>query len=127
MNSKIMHYTYHILLAFLIASLNCLFAQNIKVPKYSTDEAPYHVSEYATVYGKVYQVHYSKKGHIFINLDGYYPNQKFTGFIFKSNAHNFPNLKYLEGKYVEITGRISMYKYTYEIIIDSPQQIQTKK
>ncbi len=126
MTKQVMHLLKQTLIIVVLLNSISDYKAQIKqsIPKYSTSEAVNHVSEYATVYGKVYQVHYSKKGHIFINLDGNYPNQKFVGFIFKSNAYKFNNLQYLTGKYIELTGRISMYKTNYEIIIDEPQQIK---
>jgi hypothetical protein len=40
-----------------------------------------HVGELTSVRGHVGQLSFSRKGHAFLNFDGYYPRQAFTGFI----------------------------------------------
>ncbi|HEY9167084.1 MAG TPA: nucleotide-binding protein [Candidatus Kryptonia bacterium] len=95
--------------------------------KYSAAEAGDHVGEYVTVVGKVYQLYESRKGTIFLDIGGKYPNNPFTGVIFAKDAGNFSNIQQYEGKLVEITGKIRTYQGTAEIILNDPDQIKTTK
>ena len=111
-------WNYAVLIA-IFSVFNSLFAQNT----YSTSEAIDHVGEYAYVKGKVYQVYISKKGHIFLNMDGKYPNQPFTAVIFQSDAYKFNYVKSLENKTIVVKGIIKLYKNKPEIILNNPNQL----
>jgi DNA/RNA endonuclease YhcR with UshA esterase domain len=97
------------------------------VPLYSADEAKHHAGEYATVKGTVYQVFVSKKGTVFLNIDGVYPNNPFSAVIFKGDAVDFPGVNSYEGATVEITGTIKLYQGKPEIILKSPKQIKVSQ
>ncbi|WP_288929241.1 OB-fold nucleic acid binding domain-containing protein [uncultured Maritimibacter sp.] len=79
-----------------------------------------------TVEGVVSQVSISRKGTVYINFGGWYPNHVFQGVIFNDDARNFSNVRDLEGQTVTIRGRIKMYNGKPEIIVDSPSQIQVR-
>ena len=79
-----------------------------------------------TVEGVVSEVSISRKGTVFINFGGRYPNHVFYGVIFNDDARQFPNVRALEGQTVAIRGRIKMYKGKPEIIVDSPRQIEVR-
>ena len=54
-------------------------------------DAPKHVGETVTVEGTVSAVHTkSLSGVTFIDMGGRYPNQAFTGVIFKNDTGKFP-------------------------------------
>jgi DNA/RNA endonuclease YhcR with UshA esterase domain len=115
------------IVSVLCASLVCLATiapSQTKVPKYSTSEAKHHEGEYATVKGTVYQVFVSKKGTVFFNIDGVYPNHPFTAVIFRGDVADFPRVNRYQGATVEITGIIKMYQGKPEIILKSPNQIK---
>jgi hypothetical protein len=62
---------------------------------------------------------FSKSGNTFLNIGATYPNQTFTGWIPPASPVNkSPILSGIEGKKVEITGRIEMYKGKPEIRIN---------
>ena len=109
-----------VITAFLFLS----FSKQAEAQIYSTSEAVYHLEEYAKVKGTVYEVYISRKGTIFLDIDGNYPNNPFSGVIFNSYAPNFTNVKKYEGKEVVISGKIKKYKGKAEIIITTPKQIK---
>ncbi len=93
----------------------------------STSEAVSHMGEQATVCGVVYGGHYAKssKGQpTFINLDGAYPNQKFTIVIWGSDRHKFssPERRYND-KRLCATGTIDSYRSTPQIVISNKSQL----
>ena len=61
------------------------------------------------VCGTIVSTHLSKNGHTFINMDKAFPNQIFSLTIWKSNAHNFSYVPYIElkGRKVCINGKIT--------------------
>ena len=91
-------------------------------------EAAKHIGEVITVEGQVVSIHRSEKGNTFLNFGAPYPNQVFTGWIPpESSAQNSPLLQDIEGKTVQITGRIQLYKGKPEIRIDSEEQLRISR
>jgi DNA/RNA endonuclease YhcR with UshA esterase domain len=97
-------------------------AQTIK-----PEEAPAHVGQTVTVEGAVSDVHHARSGSAtFIDLGGRYPNNTFTAVILGRDAGKFPNVDALDGKTVDITGAVRLYKGKPEIVLSDPAQIKTK-
>ena len=93
----------------------------------ATVDAPKHVGETVTVEGTVSAVHTdSRSGVTFIDMGGRYPDQAFTGVIFKDDAGKFPNVESLIGKVVDITGPVHAFKGKPETVLNDPAQIKTK-
>ena len=88
----------------------------------SAKDAKDHVGEVTTVKGKVFRVYQSKKGDVFIDIDGKYPDAPFTVVCFKE-AVPTQQLKALEGKTVSFTGKIKEYNGRVEILLESADQI----
>jgi hypothetical protein len=87
-------------------------------------EAGKHIGEVVTVQGQVVSTYRSGKGNIFLNFGAAYPNQVFTGWIPPgSSAQNSPYLDGIEGKNVQIHGRVELYRGKPEIRIDSEEQL----
>jgi DNA/RNA endonuclease YhcR with UshA esterase domain len=115
------------LILTLSALLFCLSVNAIpqtKIPKYSTKEAKNHEGQYATVRGTVNDVHVSKTGTVFFDMDGKYPKHLFTAVIFKSDVPKFPEVNEYKDLPLEITGFIKIYQGKPEIILKSPKQIR---
>jgi DNA/RNA endonuclease YhcR with UshA esterase domain len=90
-------------------------------------DAPKHIGEIVTVEGTVNEVHTdARSGATFINMGGSFPNQAFTGVIFKDDAGKFPNVHSLTAGVVAITGRMQEYKGRAEIILNDPAQLKEK-
>ncbi len=92
----------------------------------SSAAAASHIGETATVEGVVGEVHTTGSGITFIDLDGSYPNQQFTGVIFAENAAIVRDAQSLHGKTVDLTGTVKLYRGSPEIILRSPNQISVR-
>jgi DNA/RNA endonuclease YhcR with UshA esterase domain len=93
---------------------------------YTAAEAAKHIGETAMVTDKVDGVHQSRKGNIFLNMGGKYPNQAFTAFIPSASATQFPQPQQYEGRTVAVSGKITLYKGKPEIVLNSSSQISVK-
>jgi DNA/RNA endonuclease YhcR with UshA esterase domain len=82
-----------------------------------------YVGKNVTVEGVVTAVSTSKKGNTFINFEGFYPNQTFTGWVPARTDLAWDNLESLKGKKVKITGTIQLYQGKPEIKVLSKSQI----
>jgi DNA/RNA endonuclease YhcR with UshA esterase domain len=89
-------------------------------------EAKAHVGETATVEGTVDEVYTARSGVTFLDMGGRYPNETFTGVIFAGDAGKFPNVHALQGKTVDITGPVRLYRGRPEIILNDAGQLKAK-
>jgi DNA/RNA endonuclease YhcR with UshA esterase domain len=111
-------------LALFFGCISCA-AQTI-----AATQAKDHVGEKATVCGQVASTHYAARSRgnpTFINLDQPYPNQIFTVLIWGSDRPKFgaPEQTY-SGKAICVTGTITMYRGSPEIIAHEPSQIRER-
>jgi micrococcal nuclease len=95
--------------------------------KFTAAEAKDHIGDRATVCGKLVSTHYAKssKGEpTFLNLDEPYPKEVFTILIWGSDREKFgvPEAKYRDTR-VCVTGKITSYRGTTEIVASEPGQI----
>ena len=96
--------------------------------KLQPSEAKAHVGETATVCGVVASTRYaaSTKGQpTFLNLDKPYPKHVFTVLIWGESRSNFgtPETEYRD-KRICVTGEITVYHGTPEIVASKPDQIK---
>jgi DNA/RNA endonuclease YhcR with UshA esterase domain len=89
----------------------------------SAAEAEKHYQENVIVTGKVAQVSIRPK-LVYVNLDKKYPQSPMTFVIFARATNQFGDLKALEGKQVEISGRIEEYQSKPQIIMNSSNQLK---
>ena len=106
----------------------CTAAQTNKI---TTAEAKDHLGEVRTVCGKVASAHYavrSKGQPTFLNLDEPYPKEVFKILIWGSDHAKFgaPETKYQDAK-VCVTGKITSYRGTPEIVATEPSQVVEQK
>ena len=85
-------------------------------------EAKNHIGETAIVKGKVFDVHVTQKGDVFLNFGGKYPNSVFTAGCFQG-AIPAEELKALNGKLISVKGEIKEYNGQVEIVLESVEQI----
>ncbi|HKI69601.1 MAG TPA: hypothetical protein VKA67_08435 [Verrucomicrobiae bacterium] len=86
------------------------------------ERAKNHIGEEATVRGKVFGMHVTQKGDVFINFGAAFPNQLFTAVCFQG-AIPTADLKKLNGKTVSVKGKIKDYNGRIEIVLESADQI----
>ncbi len=90
-------------------------------------DAKTHVGETVTVEGAVSEVHHAASGKaIFIDIGGQYPDNAVAGVIFAADAAKFPNVDALQGKTIDVSGKISLYHGRPEIILNDASQIKAK-
>jgi DNA/RNA endonuclease YhcR with UshA esterase domain len=110
-----------ILAIFLLAAVTS-FAQ---AKKLTTAEAKHHIGEQATVCGKVVSAQYAATTDgkpTFLYMD------HFTVVILGENRDKFgsPEKTYRE-EAICVSGKITDYKGTPEVVVDDPQMIEVKK
>jgi len=89
-------------------------------------EAKTHVGQTVTVEGAVGNVYIARSGMTFIDMGGRYPDNAFAAVIFTDDAGKFPDIKSLDGKTVDITGAVSLYRGKPEIVLKTADQVKTK-
>jgi DNA/RNA endonuclease YhcR with UshA esterase domain len=60
-------------------------------------------------------------------MGGRYPDEAFSGVVFQEDASQFPNLSSLEGRTVDISGRVRSYGGGPEIVLKSAAQLQVRQ
>lgn len=90
----------------------------------SAEDAAAHDGDEATVEGIVRNIHTAHSGSAtFIDLDGVYPDNPFTAVIFEDDMRKVGDVSGLQGRTVDVTGQIRMYRDRPEIIVSSRSQI----
>jgi DNA/RNA endonuclease YhcR with UshA esterase domain len=92
-----------------------------------TDSVKAYVGKEVTVKGTVSEITVTKSGLTYLNIDGKFPDNKFTALVFKRDAEPFGDLKVWEKKKIEITGKIEDYKGKPQIVLTKPDQIKAVK
>jgi hypothetical protein len=109
------------------------FSTGAQTNKITVAEAKDHIGEVRTVCGKVASTHFASKGKgkpTFLNLDAAYPKAVFTILIWGSDRAKFgapaPETKYRDAT-ICVTGKITSYRGTADIIVKEPSQIVEQK
>ena len=100
---------------------------NFAQEKISANDAANYIGKSVTVVDTVSSVYLSKTGTYFINMGGQYPDNDFTAVIFKRNTLKFSNVESLEGKVIEVSGKVKEYRGRPEIVVNNKKQIKVKK
>lgn len=95
-------------------------ADSAALLKIGTGEADKHYGQEMIVTGRVAQVTMRPRV-IFLNLDRPFPNSPFTVVIYPGKY--LANVKALNGKSIEIRGKIKNYNDKPEIVLDSTNQL----
>jgi len=103
-----------------------LFSISLIFGFYNTNQAQNHIGENIEVCGKIKEIYHHKNGHIFLDLDGKYPNQKMTLIIWNDYKNNFNNINF-KNKYICVKGFIKTYKDKIEMFLENKSQIVTIK
>ena len=103
-----------IFLFFILA--NILFAIPAK-------DAYKYVGESVEVCGKVVEIFRHNNGHVFLNIDGRYPNQKISFVIWNKYTKNFRGLR-LKNKKICVKGLIREYRGRLQIFLKNKNQLR---
>lgn len=94
------------------------------IPKrISAAEAANHYQETVIVTGQVAQVTIRPK-LVYVNLDKKYPQSPMYCVVFARATNQFGDLKRLEGKHVEVRGKIEDYQGKAQIVLTSTNQLK---
>jgi len=113
-------YAKQLFLLLILFPLVCL-AQS---PRIKDSETGAHVGQRVVVEGTVASVFTSRSGNTFLSFGAAYPNQDFTAVIFSEDAGLFSNVEQLQGKRVEVSGVVRIYRGKPEIILRSGAQLR---
>ena len=89
------------------------------------DQAAAHIGQTATVEGKV-SVNRTPGGETYLDIGGEGASAPFSGYVSRWNRSAFQDVDKLNGKNVQITGRISTFRDKPEIFLTDPSQIAVK-
>jgi RecJ-like exonuclease len=89
------------------------------------DQAAAHVGETATVEGRV-SVSKTAGGETYLDIGGTGSSAPFSAYVSRWNRNAFPDVDKLDGKNVQVTGRISTFRDRPEIFLTNPGQIAVK-
>ncbi|MBZ5569347.1 MAG: hypothetical protein LAN64_16040 [Acidobacteriia bacterium] len=88
------------------------------------EEAEKRIGDQACVTGKVVKVAQSKAGTFFLNFCEKYQDCPFTVVVFPSNLKDVGDVRELEGKMIEIWGRITIWRGHAEIVLRDAHQLK---
>ena len=94
-----------------------------ELKKIGAGEADKHFQETCIVTGKVAQVTVREK-LVYVNLDKKFPETPLTCVIFARATNQFGDIKKLEGKQVEVKGKIEEYRDKLQIVLSSTNQLK---
>jgi exonuclease VII large subunit len=95
-------------------------------PVIAPDDAKTHVGQTVTIEGPVGNVYTARSGMIFIDIGGRYPDNAFAAVIFSDDSGKFPDVRSLNGKVVDVTGAVSLYRGKPEIILKTADQMKAR-
>jgi hypothetical protein len=104
------------------ASIALILAQDGAL---KADQAAAHVGETATVEGRV-SVSKTPGGETYLDIGGTGNSAPFSGYVSRWNRSEFQDVDKLDGKNVQITGRISTFREKPEIFLTDPGQVAVK-
>jgi hypothetical protein len=87
-------------------------------------EAPDHIGDTLCVAGKVVKVSQSPSGTWFLNFCEDYRQCPFSVVVFASNLRDVGDVRQLEGKDIEIHGKVKQYNGRAEIVLSRLRQLR---
>jgi DNA/RNA endonuclease YhcR with UshA esterase domain len=91
--------------------------------KIGANEAYKYYDKEMTVTGKVVEITIRPK-IAFLNIDHNFPHESLALVMYSNETNNFVNLKALEGKSIEVSGKIRRYRNRPQITLDSTNQLK---
>jgi len=91
----------------------------------STSQAYKYIGESVEICGKVKEVFKHSNGHVFLNIDGKYPNQKMEFLIWHKYLKNFRGIDFLN-KEICVKGLVREYRGRLQIFLKNKNQLRFK-
>lgn len=88
------------------------------------EQAKQHLGETRCVSGKVLKVGQSQGGTLFLDFCSNYRQCPFTVVVFRSKLRDVGDVRQLEGKDIEVTGKIKLWGTRAEIILEHVRQLR---
>lgn len=107
-----------------LALLTVMFSSFVGAECIPFTEAPQHVGESRCVKGKVVNIGESKGGSKYLNFCEDYKKCAFSVVIFGSNLKDVGDVAELNGKDIEIFGKITTYRGRTEMILRDVRQLK---
>lgn len=85
-------------------------------------DAASHMGETATVKGRAF-ITVMPSGEVYLDLDGQGDGAPLSAYVSRWNRPRFQNLSNLNGRTVEISGRIGVFRARPEIFLQYPEQL----
>ena len=86
-----------------------------------------HVGQTVMIEAAVTEIHRTQSGkQILINMNGRYPNNALTAVVFQNDFAKFPNIEAFNGKTVQVTGAVKLYRGKPEIVLNNSNQLKLK-
>lgn len=103
-----------------------IYALDLPKGSFNTIQATYKVGQKATVCGHVVASRYSKKGHLWLNMDKHFPNQVFSVFIKKEDLANFDfDIKErYTNQSICVSGKVEKFSDTPSITLSKPNNVE---
>ncbi len=89
----------------------------------SATDAKEHIGAQAVVKGKIAEVNVGERVTR-LNFEEAYPKSPFTAVVFPRNMNQFPEIEKLNGKTVEVSGKVTAYREHAEIVLTSSNQVK---
>jgi DNA/RNA endonuclease YhcR with UshA esterase domain len=91
--------------------------------KIGANEAYKYYEKEMTVTGKVVEVTIRPK-IAFLNIDHNFPHEPLALVMYSNETNNLANLKALDGKSIEVSGKITRYRNRPQITLESTNQLK---
>jgi DNA/RNA endonuclease YhcR with UshA esterase domain len=112
--------------AFIVAAVASVIAGAAHADAITPRAAAGYIGRAVTIHGTVSAVVTDpRSGTTFLDFGPDYPDMDFTAVIFHDHAAAFGNISSVNGRAVDITGVVRLYKGAPEIILNSPSQLST--
>lgn len=92
--------------------------------KIAAVEARLHVGEEIIVAGKIAEINRTDK-LLRLNFDKPFPHQSFTAVIFAEKTNLFPDVSGLNGKLVEVQGKITEFRGRPQMVLSRTNQLRS--
>jgi hypothetical protein len=101
-------------------------AASVSIGTIDYTQASAHVGDLASVKGTLVDAYTSSSGTVFLDFCKSYKSCPFSGVIFADDVKKFGDLSRLNGTTVTLTGKISSYQGTAEIVLSEVSQLSNK-